>query len=200
MKDGWYRVRDVVASALGLAVLSPVLLAIGVAIRLDSDGPAYFRQVRVGQGGRPFRIHKFRTMTMGGTGPLVSTSTDARVTKVGAVLRRTKLDELPQLIDVLEGNMSLVGPRPEVPRFVARWPNDARRIILSVRPGVTDPTSVRYIDEGSLLAQAEDPELAYVQAVLPLKVASYLSYVAERTFTKDLGILVATVAALGRGR
>src|SRR5690606_11405139 len=125
-----------------LVVLSPVLALIGLAIRLDSAGPVIFRQVRVGRHGNMFRIHKFRTMRTDVVGPFVSGSDDPRVTRVGSVLRRTKLDELPQLFDVLTGNMSIVGPRPEVPQYASHWPPEYAGAIISVRPGITDPVSI----------------------------------------------------------
>lgn len=135
------RVRDVLSSAIGLLLLAPLFLVIAVAIRMDSPGPVFFRQTRVGLHGRHFRIHKFRSMRVCEAGLSVSTAVDPRITRVGRLLRRAKLDELPQLIDVLRGTMSLVGPRPEVPQYVDLWPRQLRPSILSVRPGITDPES-----------------------------------------------------------
>ena len=193
------RCMDVALSLMALALLWPVGLAVALAIRLDSPGPALFRQERVGLHGRTFRIHKFRTMRLNEAGPLVTASGDARITRVGRVLRRCKLDELPQLIDVLLGRMSLVGPRPEVPRYMALYPEDARRRILSVRPGITDPASIAFIDEERILAAAPDAERAYVDTIMPIKQRHDLDYVEHRSTAGDLRILARTVGAvLGR--
>lgn len=192
------RLRDVVASGLGLVLLSPLLLAVALAIRLDSPGPVFFRQTRVGLHGRHFRIHKFRTMRFDAAGPAVSATGDARVTRVGRLLRRTKIDELPQLLDVLRGEMSLVGPRPEVPHYVSLWPEDLRPVILSVRPGITDPATVQLRDEADILAQAQDPERVYIEKLLPLKAQEYARYVRTRSFAGDLETIAATLAAVFR--
>ena len=193
------RCMDVILSLAGLALLWPLGLLVALAIRLDSPGPVFFRQERVGLRGRPFRIHKFRTMRADAAGPQVTAGGDARITRVGRVLRRHKLDELPQLIDVLRGRMSLVGPRPEVPRYLALYPEDARRRILSVRPGITDPASIAFRDEESLLAAAPDAERAYIDTVMPLKQRLYLDYVERHGLWGDLRILARTVGAvLGR--
>lgn len=196
------RLFDFLASSLLLLVLSPVLLAIAVLVRLDSPGPALFRQERVGQFGRRFRIHKFRTMKHEPSpkGLQVTVTGDSRVTRIGAVLRRFKLDELPQLIDVMSGRMSLVGPRPEVPRYVAMWPEDARTKVLSVRPGITDPMAIEYFDESALLADSPDPERTYITVLIPRKLAGYCTYVRERSFATDLRILFETAARILRGR
>ena len=149
-------------SAAGLILLSPLLIGLGLWIKLDSPGPVFFRQQRVGQYGALFGIHKFRSMTADAPlgGLQITVGNDARITRAGRFLRRTKLDELPQLIDVLIGNMSLVGPRPEVPKYVAMYPTALRDKVLSVRPGITDPASLQYRDEGSLLAAAASPDEA----------------------------------------
>ena len=149
------RLFDIVVAAFALFLLSPLLLAIALAVRLDSRGPALYRQTRVGRRGVSFRIHKFRTMRDGAEGLLLTLPGDLRVTRVGAWLRRTRLDELPQLIDVLQGTMSLVGPRPDVPRYVAQYPAALRDRVLAVRPGITDPASLAHLDEATLLARAE---------------------------------------------
>jgi len=190
------RTRDIVVAGLGLVLLSPVLVIIAVLVRLDSRGPALYRQVRVGLHGRPFRIHKFRSMTTGAVGPAVTASGDPRVTRLGRWLRAWKLDELPQLIDVLHGSMSLVGPRPEDPRYVERWPADLRPEILSVRPGITDPVTVLLRNEAEILALSTDPERTYVEELLPLKAQAYLSYVRTRSFAGDIAIIVATLKAI----
>ena len=192
------RVFDVVVAGVALVVTSPLLVVIGLAVRLTSRGPALFRQERVGRGGVPFTIHKFRTMRVDHDGALVSATGDRRVTSVGALLRRSKLDELPQLFDVLAGAMSLVGPRPEVPRYAALWPSERRDVILSVRPGITDPVSVAFRHEADLLADADDADTYYREVLLPEKSRLYVEYVESRTFWGDLRILGATLAAVSR--
>lgn len=190
------RARDAVVAGLGLVLLWPLLVLIGLAVRLDSPGPAFFRQTRVGRHERLFRIHKFRTMRTGAAGPSVSTTVDSRVTHVGRFLRRTKLDELPQLIDVLRGDMSLVGPRPEVPHYVRLWPDELRPIILSVRPGITDPATVHLRSEAEILAHSCDPERTYIKELLPLKAQAYADYVHTRSFIGDIRVVGATLAAI----
>jgi lipopolysaccharide/colanic/teichoic acid biosynthesis glycosyltransferase len=194
------RIFDWLASGLGLLVLSPVLLALALWIKLDSPGPVFFRQERVGQGGRVFRIHKFRTMVSDAErrGLQITVGADARVTRVGQWLRKYKLDELPQLLDVWLGHMSLVGPRPEVPRYVACYPADVREVVLSVRPGITDRASIEFKDENEILGRAPDPHLAYVNEVLPIKLRYYVAYVASRSFWGDIAIIFATMRALVR--
>ncbi|GAB47058.1 sugar transferase [Mobilicoccus pelagius] len=190
---------DVVVSAGGLLATSPLLAGIALAVRADSPGPVLFTQTRVGLHGCEFEIHKFRTMTVAAPGEdrqAVTATGDARITRVGALLRRTKLDELPQLYDVLVGHMSLVGPRPEVPRYVAAWDPVVRPIILSVRPGITDPASLAGIDEGAELARAEDPERHYLENLLPCKQAMYVAYVENATLAGDLRLVLDTVRAL----
>src|SRR4051794_36292249 len=176
------RLFDLALASLGLVVLSPLLLAIGLLIKFDSPGPALFRQERIGRHGRPFRIHKFRTMRHHPSairGAEITVGADPRITRVGAWLRRTKLDELPQLLDVLTGAMSLVGPRPEVRHYVALYPDALRAKVLSVRPGITDMASLEYRDEGARLARAADPEREYVEVVMPAKLQAAARYVDE---------------------
>ena len=192
------RALDLGLTLAALPLALPLMVAIALWVRLDSPGPALFRQERVGRGGCLFRIHKFRTMHADGAGPQVTAAGDTRVTRAGRWLRRTKLDELPQLIDVLKGDMSLVGPRPEVPRFMALYPEEARRRILSVRPGITDRAAIEFRDEELLLAHATDPERVYVERIMPVKLRYYLDYVAQRTLIGDLRILFDTVRALLR--
>lgn len=193
------RAMDLGLTLLALPVVLPVLAVVATWVRLDSPGPALFRQERVGRAGRPFCIHKFRTMrTDGGRGLQVTAAGDARVTRAGRWLRRAKLDELPQLIDVLKGDMSLVGPRPEVPRFMALYPADVRRQILSVRPGITDRAAIEFRDEEQVLARAADPEATYVSHIMPVKQRYYLDYVAKRSVAGDLRILLDTFVALMR--
>ncbi|MGH8238829.1 MAG: sugar transferase [Steroidobacteraceae bacterium] len=192
------RLLDLFVAAVALLLLWPLLIAIALAVRLDSPGPALFKQVRVARGGRRFNILKFRTMraTPQPSGPLLTAAGDSRITAVGAVLRRTKLDELPQLINVLKGDMSLVGPRPEVPKYVALYPADIREIVLSVRPGITDEAAIEFSDESALLASAADPERAYVQDILPRKLQHYVQYVRHHTLVGDLRIIARTLQRL----
>ncbi|WBB81579.1 sugar transferase [Micromonospora sp. WMMD882] len=189
------RVFDVAVAAVALLLCSPLLLLIALAVRLEDGGPALFRQERAGRHGRPFRIHKFRTMRVA-PGAAVTSDNDDRITRVGRFLRGSKLDELPQFYDVLVGHMSLVGPRPEVRRYVASWPPPARRRILSVRPGITDPAAITYRNESAELAAVARPEEYYLSVVLPRKVEMYLRYVETRSFLGDLRILVHTVRAV----
>jgi len=197
------RAFDLVVAALVIVVTSPLLAAIAVAVRVDSRGPAMFRQQRVGLNGEIFLIHKFRSMRVDQVGPLVSVAGDERVTRVGRPLRRSKLDELPQVLDVLLGHMSLVGPRPEVPKYVDAWSAAARQVILSVRPGITDPASIALRDEDALLASASDPERFYLDVLVPRKTAIYVRYVQSQSLVGDIRILLRTVGAVlrvGRGR
>ncbi|HEV7210066.1 MAG TPA: sugar transferase [Mycobacteriales bacterium] len=187
------RAFDVTVAALVLLVTWPILLVIAVWVRLDSRGPALFRQERVGLNGAIFRIHKFRSLQVDASGPRVSAMGDRRVTRVGAILRKSKLDEIPQFLDVLLGHMSLVGPRPELPHFVAMWPERDRDLILSVRPGITDPASIAFRDEADVLAASDDPERHYASVLLPRKTAMYVDYVQSRSFAADLRILLQTV-------
>lgn len=191
---------DLLASSLGLIALSPLFLFVAILIKLDSKGPIFFRQERVGRFGKPFQIHKFRTMVTDAEhkGLQITVGTDARVTQVGGTLRKYKLDELPQLIDVLLGDMSLVGPRPEVPRYVAFYPEQAKYIVLSVRPGITDRASIEYKDENRILGLAEDPHRAYIEQILPVKIKYYTDYVGSRTFIGDLKIIFSTLIAIVR--
>lgn len=192
---------DLLVSAAALLALWPLLLIVGLFIRLDSAGPAVFRQERVGRFGRPFQMLKFRTMRAEpvASGPLITIAGDRRITRVGGWLRATKMDELLQLINVLKGDMSLVGPRPEVAKYVAMYPPAERDLILSVRPGITDEAAVQFRDEGSLLAAADDPERCYVEEILPHKLRLYSAYVRGRSFGGDLVLLGRTcLAVLGR--
>jgi lipopolysaccharide/colanic/teichoic acid biosynthesis glycosyltransferase len=192
------RLFDLTGALLALALLWPLLLGIALAVRLDSPGPALFRQERVGRHGRPFRIHKFRTMAADAParGLPLTVGADPRITRVGAWLRRTRLDELPQFIDVLRGDMSLVGPRPEVPRYVARYPQALRERVLAVRPGLTDPASLQFIDEAALLAAAADPEREYVEVILPRKLRLAAEYAERASLASDLAVLWRTLVRL----
>ena len=192
------RVFDLVLAAVDLLLLAPLLLFIALAIRIDSPGPALFRQERVGRGGRVFRIHKFRTMgaELAPAGPLVTVGDDARITRIGRVLRHYRVDELPQLIDVLRGDMSLVGPRPEVPRYVAHYPADMKARVLAVRPGITDPAALAHIDEAAMLAAASNPEREYVEVILPRKLALQAEYASRATLLSDVALLLRTLRIL----
>ncbi|MES3022060.1 MAG: sugar transferase [Pseudomonadota bacterium] len=193
------RAFDIACALAGLLLLAPLLLVAALAIRLDSRGPVMFRQQRVGRGGALFCIFKFRTMAPDSEGAgQLTVGPDRRITRVGTFLRHYKLDELPQLINVLRGEMSLVGPRPEVPRYVACYPPGVRAIVLSVAPGITDWASIRYKDENAILGRARDPEQAYREIILPVKLDYYVRYVRERTFWTDLRIIGSTLAALVR--
>ncbi len=189
------RALDIIGSGVGLLVLGPFLLVIAALVVLDSPGPAFFRQERVGRHGRRFRIHKFRTMRHrpAAAGPSLTAGGDPRVTGAGAVLRRYKLDELPQLIDVLLGDMSLVGPRPEVPEYIAHYPEADRAAVLSVRPGITDRASLEFSDESALLAQAADPHRFYIDEILPVKIRYYREYVDSHSTAGDIRIIIATI-------
>lgn len=194
------RLFDVVIAALALLLLSPLLAAVALWVKLDSPGPVFFRQERVGRHGVPFRIHKFRTMRSGAAGLAITVGDDPRITRCGAFLRHSRIDELPQLLDVLAGRMSLVGPRPEVPRYVAHYPPALRERVLAVRPGLTDPASIAGIDESARLAQAADPEREYVEVILPAKLALAAQYAESATLASDLAVLLRTVRRLALGR
>jgi lipopolysaccharide/colanic/teichoic acid biosynthesis glycosyltransferase len=192
------RAFDVAVSALGLLVLSPMFAAIAAVIKLDSPGPVFFRQTRVGRGGRPFRIYKFRSMTVNAerTGTALTVSADPRITRVGQLLRRSKLDELAQLVNVLVGDMSIVGPRPEVPEFMEFYTPDQRATVISMRPGITDYAAILFRDESSLLDGERDPVDVYRRVIMPAKFACYERYSREIGVLNDLRIIVATSLVL----
>lgn len=188
------RAVDVAVSALSLIPLAPVMGVISVLIRRESAGPAVFAQERVGRYGRTFVMYKFRTMYVGGpVGPGITHAGDVRVTRVGKWLRSTKLDELPQLLNVLKGDMSLVGPRPELPVYVREWQPTQRALILAVRPGITDPVTVSLRREEELLGSVREPEAYYRDVLLPQKVDAYVRYVRARTLRGDILVLLRTV-------
>lgn len=190
------RIFDIVCASLGLVLLAPLFLAVAAWIKLDSRGPVMFRQERVGRHGRSFHIHKFRTMRVDAPklGPQITVGEDVRITRSGRWLRAGKVDELPQLWDVLRGEMSLVGPRPEVPRYVALYPASLREVVLSVRPGITDPASLKFRNESELLRHASDPEQEYIEVVMPMKLALAADYVREASFMGDLRLILATIS------
>ena len=191
------RLFDSAASAVALLVLLPVFVVIGVLVRSGSPGGAFFRQTRVGKDGRTFRLLKFRSMRPGSEalGQITVGGRDPRITGIGHFLRKSKMDELPQLINVLIGDMSLVGPRPEVPKYVALYTAEQRQV-LTVRPGLTSLASLAYLDENELLGRSQDPERTYVEVVMPAKLALDLKYVRERSFIGDLRILFDTAARI----
>lgn len=188
------RVFDLVCSTLGLIVLSPVLIGIAVKIKIGSDGPVFFKQIRVGEKGREFEILKFRTMVVDAEklGKQITVGNDNRITKIGAFLRKYKLDELPQLINVFKGDMSLVGPRPEVPRYVKLY-NEEQKKVLEVKPGITDLASIRYRDENDLLGGVDNPEEFYINTIMPDKLALNLQYINENNIFVDIYIILKTI-------
>ncbi len=193
------RALDVLAAGLGLVLLSPLFLVAALAVRSDSRGPVFFIQERVGRNFVPFGILKFRTMVADADrrGGQITSGNDSRITRSGRWLRRTKIDELPQLINVVRGDMSLVGPRPEVPKYVAMFRDDYATI-LTVRPGLTDPASIKYRDEAAVLAASDDAERLYVERVLPDKIALARDYVQRASLTGDLLLIVQTLLRIGR--
>ena len=184
---------DVVMSGLGLLVLSPLFAVVAVWIKLDSPGPVFYRQIRVGRNNRDFRLFKFRSMRVGSDskGLITVGGHDPRVTRSGYFIRKYKLDELPQLINVLIGDMSLVGPRPEVRKYVDMYTPEQLHV-LDVRPGITSLASIRYRNENELLDRAEDPDRCYVEEVMPDKLRIDLEYVADRSFAYDLKLIFRT--------
>lgn len=193
------RLIDIAIAAAGLLVAAPLIVVLAIAIKLDTRGPILFWQTRVGRGGKAIWVVKLRSMTVDAEskGPGVTAAGDPRVTRVGAVLRRSKLDELPQLWNVLVGDMSIVGPRPELPRYVGLYRQEWRRI-LDVRPGITDTASLTFRDEEGLLAQARDRERAYREVLLPLKVRLALEDVERTSLRHDLSVVIKTVQAVLR--
>lgn len=185
---------DRTLSALGLLVAAPVILVVAVLIRITMpNGPVLFRQERVGLKGRPFTIYKFRTMTVGHGGPMISVAGESRITPLGAKLRRYKLDELPQLWNVLKGDMSFVGPRPDVPSEIDKLTDEQKALLLSIRPGITGPASLKYAHEERILQAQEKPLQYYDEVVFPDKVRINLDYVAHRSFWKDIALMVKTI-------
>lgn len=192
------RIFDVVFSLIGLVFLSPIFLVLAILIKLDSSGPVFYRGVRVGKRGKLFKIYKFRSMVNDAEklgGPSTS-KTDSRVTKMGKFIRRCKLDEFSQLINVFLGDMSIVGPRPEVPFYVDMMTENEKKIILSVKPGITDWASIWNSHEEDILKDSPDPEKVYREQIRPEKIRLQIKYVNERTFLKDLRIIFDTVVKL----
>ena len=191
------RLLDLLLAGPALVVLAPLLLGLAIAVKASSPGPALFRQERMGRGGVPFVLLKFRSMRQGGGGPAVTAAGDVRITPVGQFLRRYKLDELPQLLNVIRGDMSIVGPRPEVRRYVEAFPAEYARV-LSIRPGLTDIAAVAYRDEEGILAAAPDPEAAYLREVLPRKLALYEQYLSTMSLRTDLRLILQTIVVILR--
>ena len=191
------RLFDILASSLGLLLLGPLFLCLGIAVKVDSSGPVFYRQIRIGRNQRPFSLLKFRSMAIGSDakGLLTVGGRDIRITRVGYFIRKYKLDELPQLLNVLKGDMSLVGPRPEVARYVAMYSADQLRV-LSVRPGITDYASLKYFSENDMLAASENPEKTYIEEIMPAKLKINLDYVDNRSIFTDIKIVLLTLAKI----
>ena len=187
------RLFDIAASGCGLLVLSPILLLVAIWIKMDSRGPVFYRQVRVGYKNKDFRIYKFRSMRIGADkGSLVTIGgRDPRITRSGYFIRKYKLDEMPQLINVFIGDMSLVGPRPEVRHYVDYWTPEQMHV-LDVRPGITDPASIKFRNENELMGQAENPEDYYINVIMQDKIKLYLEYVKDAAFMYDLKLIFKT--------
>lgn len=189
------RLFDILCALGGIIILSPLFLIVILAIKLTSAGGVFFRQARVGKNEKIFRIHKFRTMVTNAEaqGLKITVGRDPRITRIGYLLRKTKLDELPQLIDVLLGDMSLVGPRPEVPEYIQFYPPEVRKKVFSVRPGITDEASIVMIDENDILSKSSNPEQTYIQEILPLKLSYAVKYVDSHNLLLDISLIVKTV-------
>ena len=187
------RIFDITLSLFGLIILLPFMLIIAILIKLDSKGPVFFKQIRVTKNGREFKIFKYRTMRVGSDKySQITVGKDNRITKIGAFLRKYKLDEIPQLINVFIGDMSLVGPRPEVPKYVAFY-TDEQKEILKVRAGITDYASIEFSDENDLLASEEEPEKAYIEKIMPKKIELNKKYLSEISILTDIKIILLTI-------
>jgi lipopolysaccharide/colanic/teichoic acid biosynthesis glycosyltransferase len=191
------RLFDLIVSLAGLVVLLPLFLVVAIAIKVDSPGPILFRQLRVGKGFRPFFIYKFRTMVQDASvrGTAITVGRDPRITPVGQFLRQTKVDELPQLLNVLKGDMAFIGPRPEVPRYVELFRRDYEEI-LKIRPGITDLASIKYRDEAALLGKSGNPETEYITHVLPDKIELGKEYIRRSSLLFDLAVIFKTFLRL----
>ena len=193
------RLFDIVASSIGLILLSPILILIAICIKLDSKGPVFFKQVRVGKNKELFKIYKFRTMVTDAEklGKQITVGNDTRITKVGTFIRKCKLDELPQLINVLNGDMSLVGPRPEVPKYVDLY-DDYQEQILLVQPGITDYASIEFRNESEILGESENPESKYINDIMPYKIELNIKYIKNISLYEDLKLITRTIKAIAK--
>jgi lipopolysaccharide/colanic/teichoic acid biosynthesis glycosyltransferase len=196
MHPGLPRFVDFTLALLGLMILSPILLLVIIGVALSSPGPIFFRQERMGRGGRSFFLIKFRSMTVSNSGSQVTAKGDSRITGIGKVLRKTKIDELPELWNVVKGDLSLVGPRPEVPRYV-NLKNSMWKKVLRVRPGITDPVTLKLRNEEELMAQVQDdPEKFYLEVLQPIKLRGYVDYLEKRSWWEDVKVLWKSVMAV----
>ena len=202
LKKRWFtrfckRSFDIFASGLGLLFMLPIFLVVAIIIKCTSKGPVFFRQVRVGKNGKPFRIFKFRTMVVDAEakGMQITIGADSRITKIGKILRKTKLDEFPQLINVFIGDMSLVGPRPEVPHYVDMY-SDYEKNVLLIRPGITELSSIIYCNENDVLASAKNPEWTYINEIMPTKLEINLEYITKMNLFYDIGLIFKTFLAI----
>ena len=188
------RLFDITASFFGILILSPLLIFIGLWVGLSSKGGVFYKQIRVGKNNKDFKLYKFRSMRVNSDkqGLLTVGSKDSRITKAGYFIRKYKIDELPQLINVLKGDMSFVGPRPEVRRYVDLYSEEQMKV-LSVRPGITDPASIKYRNENDILSSASNPEEYYIQQIMPDKLKINIDYINTRTFIKDIKIIFQTI-------
>ncbi len=191
------RLFDILASLIGIVILSPFLILISILVLLDSRGGIFYKQVRVGKGMKEFKLFKFRTMYSNSDkkGLLTVGMKDSRITRMGYYLRKYKLDELPQLLNVLIGDMSIVGPRPEVPKYVAMY-NDEQKKVLNVRPGITDYASIEYANENEILSKATNPEEEYINTIMPAKLKLNLKYISEMGLTTDIKIIFRTIGKI----
>lgn len=199
MNNFFKRAFDFTTSTIGCILISPILLIIALLIKLTSKGPILFKQKRVGRYGKEFNILKFRTMVVDAEklGKQITVGNDSRITKVGSFLRKYKLDELPQLINVIKGDMSLVGPRPEVPKYVNLY-SDKQRKVLEVRPGITDYASIEYRDENTILGKVDNPEEYYVNVIMPHKIDLNMKYIENNNVLIDIGIIFKTIFNIGK--
>ncbi len=191
------RLMDIIASGVGLIILAPFFLLFSIVIKIDSRGPVFYLQKRVGKGGRLFKLFKFRTMRRGADklAPITVGKRDARITRIGNVLRKFKLDELPQLINVFKGEMSLVGPRPELKKFVDLY-NEQQQKVIGIKPGITDYASIQFRNENDLLEGKDDPVDFYIKEIMPLKLSLNLKYIDERSLWLDLKIITRTLVSI----
>ena len=191
------RLLDIIASICGLIILSPLFIILGIWIKLDSKGPVFYKQIRVGQYGKDFALYKFRSMRVGADkkGLITVGGKDNRITKVGYFIRKYKLDEFPQLLNVLKGDMSLVGPRPEVRKYVDLY-TDEQKKVLSVRPGITDYASIEYVDENEILGNTEDPDKTYIEVIMPDKIKYNMKYINNRSVIEYIKVIFLTFKSI----